>query len=77
MSESTLVGSIVSFTAPNVPEGFLECNGQSVQKAEYPKLFEIIGATYGSSGDSFKVPDLRGQFLRGWNHGGGCDPEAG
>jgi microcystin-dependent protein len=73
----TPVGSIISFAAPIVPEGFLECNGQIVLKTDYPKLFETIGSTYGSDVESFQVPDLRGQFLRGWNHDGGVDPEAG
>jgi microcystin-dependent protein len=44
------------------PIGWLECNGQST--AAYPLLGQIVGAA---------VPDLRGEFIRGWDHGRGVD----
>jgi microcystin-dependent protein len=44
------------------PIGWLECNGQST--AAYPLLGQIVGAA---------VPDLRGEFIRGWDHGRGAD----
>lgn len=47
------------------PGGWLKCNGATFDKAKYPKL-----AVAFSSG---KLPDLRGEFLRGWDDGRGVD----
>lgn len=60
-----------------VPAGTLECNGASISRSTYAALFAIWGARFGSvDGSHFNLPDLRGQFLRGWNHGAGTDPDA-
>lgn len=47
------------------PEGWLKCNGAVFDKAKYPKL----AAVYPSGA----LPDLRGEFLRGWDDGRGTD----
>lgn len=47
------------------PGGWLKCNGATFDKAKYPKL-----ATAYPSG---VLPDLRGEFLRGWDDGRGVD----
>ena len=48
-------------------------NGTPVSR--YLALFTVIGTTYGGTGQSsFKVPDLRGEFIRGYDHGNGADP---
>ncbi|HEY6034731.1 MAG TPA: phage tail protein, partial [Kofleriaceae bacterium] len=40
-------------------------------------LFNEIGTRYGGDGvTTFKIPDWRGQFPRGWDHGRGLDPNA-
>jgi hypothetical protein len=59
--------------------GWIECDGRSLANADYPELFKAIGNTWGTDTPSiaFKVPDLRGFFLRGWDHGAGRDPSAG
>ena len=36
-------------------------------------MFAVIGYTYGGSGSSFNVPDLRGEFVRGFDDGRGAD----
>ncbi|MFH1984770.1 MAG: phage tail protein [Pseudomonadota bacterium] len=62
----------------SVPAGWLECNGASVSRTTYGALFAVIGTKFGG-GDgatTFGLPDLRGRFLRGWNHGSGTDPDA-
>jgi microcystin-dependent protein len=61
-------GTINAFAGPNVPAGWLACNGATVSKLQYPMLFEAIGTAWGGSGDSFKLPNLNGDggyFLRG------------
>jgi microcystin-dependent protein len=61
-------------TIPNNDKGggiynWLFCDGAYVQKIDYPKLFQIIGFTYGKSlsGGSFRLPDLRGRMVVGFN----------
>lgn len=71
------VGTIFAWPIPTLPDSTcLECNGQSVTVAGYPDLFSRIGYTFGGSGANFNVPDFRGYFLRGWDHGAGNDPDA-
>lgn len=48
------------------PQGWLKCNGAPFDKAEYPKL----AVAYPSG----NLPDLRGEFIRGWDDGRGADP---
>ena len=67
-------GSVFCMAVASVPSGYLECNGQSVSRTTYAALFAIIGTQYGSSsGSTFKVPDLRGEFVRGFDNGRGAD----
>lgn len=71
-------GTILAFAGPSLPTGFLLCNGASVNKALFPDLFAAIGTSWGGDGiPNFNLPDLRGQFLRGWSNGSGVDPDAG
>lgn len=59
------------------PTGTLECNGATYAAATYPNLFNVIGFKYGGNNvDQFKVPDYRGEFIRGWDHGRGLDKGA-
>jgi microcystin-dependent protein len=60
------VGAVVAYAGSIAPNGFFECNGASFSNSTYPKLYQALGAT--------TVPDLRGQFVRGWDHGRGLDP---
>ncbi len=69
------VGEIVAWPHDDVPDGFLDCNGQSVNAVTFSKLFAIIGYMYGGSGANFNLPDLRGSFIRGTANGSGNDPD--
>lgn len=73
---SGLVAPIASETAPT---GWLECDGVAVSRSEFSELFNVIGTAYGNGDGSttFNLPDFRGRFLRGWDHGAGNDPDAG
>ena len=67
-------GAVFCMAVSTVPSDYLECNGDSVSRTVYAALFAVIGTTYGSeSGTTFNVPDLRGEFVRGWDHGRGID----
>jgi microcystin-dependent protein len=65
------VGAIVEWPGGTVPEGFLECNGQSLATADYPDLFSALGYTWGGSGGSFSLPDFRGRSSVGVGQGSG------
>ena len=69
------IGSVIAFAGINPPFGYLLCHGQEVSRSEYSNLFNIIGELYGS-GDSintFNLPDLRGEFIRGFDAERGID----
>jgi len=69
-------GTIIAFSMSSVPANYLECNGVAVSRTTYANLFAIIGTSYGGGNGTttFNLPDYRGQFLRGYNHGSGTDP---
>jgi len=67
-------GTVITFAGSSPPAGYLECNGQAVSKSTYATFFVVIGSTYGPSNETtFTLPDLRGEFVRGWDHGRGID----
>jgi len=69
-----LTGMVAAFAMSTAPTGWLECAGQSVLRADYAALFTAIGTTWGSvDATHFTLPDLRGEFIRGWDHGKGTD----
>lgn len=68
-------GVVCSFAMNSAPNGWLKCNGAAVSRVVYSELFAAIGTQWGS-GDSFNtfnVPDLRGEFIRGFDDGKGID----
>lgn len=71
-------GSILAFAGDSPPTGWLLCDGSAVSRTQYSTLFSAIAVHWGA-GDfvtTFNVPDLRGRFLRGQDHGAGRDPGA-
>ena len=68
-------GGIIDFASSTAPSGFLECNGAAVSRTTYSALFTVIGTTFGSGDGSttFNLPDLRGEFVRGYDNGRGVD----
>ena len=69
------VGTILTFGASTPPSGFLECNGSAISRSTYASLFSILSTTHGAGDGSstFNLPDLRGQFVRGWDNSAGVD----
>ena len=59
-------GLIFPYAGGVAPEGYLLCDGRNLSRTTYANLFAAIGTTWGSDNStSFKIPDLRGAFLRG------------
>ncbi|MFP1962444.1 phage tail protein [Lonsdalea quercina] len=59
------VGTPIPWPSASVPAGWLQCNGSSFTAAQYPKLAQAY--------PELKLPDLRGEFIRGWDSGRGVD----
>ncbi len=65
------IGSIVAWGSNTIPEGWLLANGAELsytaEGGKYKPLFDVIGTLYGtgSTGGSFKLPDLRDRFIEG------------
>ena len=69
------VGAVFHFAASTAPAGYLKANGNIVTNgvgtiqgvaADFSALYAILGSTYGAAG---QLPDLRGEFIRGWTDG--------
>tara|TARA_Y100001937_G_scaffold108312_1_gene151868 strand:+ start:238 stop:861 length:624 start_codon:yes stop_codon:yes gene_type:complete len=77
----TPVGTVITFAGDKPPVGYLKCNGDSINNGDTAingnfinntaigtidtsALYAIVGAT---------LPDLRGEFIRGFDDGKGTD----
>jgi microcystin-dependent protein len=53
-------------------EGWMACDGRSLDRIAYQELFNVIGTTFGSDdSDTFKLPDCRGRALGAIGQGSG------
>ena len=67
------VGTVIWYAGSTAPAGYLKCNGDSIANgsgttqsitADFSTLYAIVGSS---------LPDLRGEFVRGWDDGKGTD----
>lgn len=68
MLNAVPLGTIIPFWGSVAPVGYLPCVGQTINSGTFPDLVTFLGGT-----TSATVPDLRGEFLRGWDNGRGVD----
>lgn len=68
-------GAVAHFAMNTAPTGWLKANGAAVSRSTYATLFTAIGTTFGAGDGSttFNVPELRGEFIRGWDDSRGID----
>ena len=68
-------GAVMAFAMNSAPTGWIECSGNAVSRTTYADLFAAIGTTFGAgdSSTTFNLPNLRGEFIRGWDNGRGVD----
>lgn len=68
-------GAVAAFAMNTAPTGWLKANGAAVSRSTYATLFTAIGTTFGVGDGSttFNLPDLRGEFIRGWDDSRGID----
>ena len=67
LTDGLPIGAYLSYPSQKtIPAGFLLADGRSLKKAEYTELFDVIGYTYGGSGQNFNLPNFAdGKFMRG------------
>ncbi len=72
------VGASIIWDGDAPPDGFLERDGAVISRTAYAALFAVLGTRFGAGDGSttFNLPDNRGEFLRGWDHGRGVDPDS-
>ncbi|EEP9439824.1 tail fiber protein [Salmonella enterica subsp. enterica serovar Reading] len=59
------VGVPIPWPSATPPSGWFKCNGAAFNKASFPNLAVVYPSGF--------LPDLRGEFLRGWDDGRGVD----
>jgi microcystin-dependent protein len=73
------IGAVFHLATSTVPTGYLKCNGNVLPNgtgtvqgvtANFSALYAVLGSTYGVAGT---LPDLRGEFVRGFDDGRGID----
>jgi microcystin-dependent protein len=69
-------GDIKAVATATAPKGWLLCDGSSYEQSAYPALYAAIGQTWGGTGSSFNVPDLRGRVPVGAGTGTGLTARA-
>jgi microcystin-dependent protein len=75
LPQAVPTGSVHMMATTTAPSGYLKCDGAAVSRTAYADLFSTIGTTWGAGDGSstFNLPDLRGEFVRGWDDGKGTD----
>ena len=75
LPQAVPTGSVHMMATTTVPSGYLKCNGAAVSRTTFADLFAIVGTAHGAGNGSttFNVPDLRGEFVRGWDDSRGVD----
>ncbi|MFJ2986597.1 phage tail protein [Collimonas sp. NPDC087041] len=68
-------GMTAYFAMSTAPAGWLKANGAAISRAAYAALFAAIGTRFGAGDNNttFNLPDLRGEFIRGFDEGRGAD----
>jgi microcystin-dependent protein len=68
-------GEVAFFAMSSPPSQWLKANGSTISRTAYAELFAAIGTVFGAGDGSttFKIPDLRGEFIRAWDDARGVD----
>jgi hypothetical protein len=53
------IGTLLSYYGATPPSWAMYCEGQTLKREDYPELYEVLGHTYGGTGDEFNLPDYR------------------
>lgn len=69
-------GTVQTFAQKTPPDGWLLADGRELKQTQYKDLFGAIGRQYGGTDSTFRIPDLRGVFVRGLDNGRGITNNA-
>lgn len=70
------VGFMAALPVIKIPPGWLEVDNSVKSIAAYPDLAAFLGGAYNNGTEPvgyFRLPESRGEFLRGWDNGRGVD----
>lgn len=75
LANNEMTGAIMPFATTVPPSGWLKANGAEASRTVYAALFAKVGTFWGAGNGTttFNLPDLRGEFIRGWDDGRGVD----
>jgi len=70
-TDLTPAGTVIYSARTTAPTGYVKANGAAISRTTFAALFAAIGTEFGEGDGSttFNVPDLRGEFIRGWSDG--------
>lgn len=73
-----VIGELIDYAGSSSPDPkWLQCDGSSLLRSDYPDLFNVIGTIYGSADSThFSLPDFRGRARVGTGTGTGLSPRA-
>jgi len=67
------IGSVFQWATEATPEGFLELNGTTIDATIDPRLQDLVDLLNPGGNTQAVLPDMRGEFARGWDNGKGTD----
>lgn len=75
VTDQTPAGTVIYSARSTAPTGYIKANGAAISRSTFSVLFAAIGTQFGVGDGSttFNVPDLRGEFIRGWSDGRNVD----
>ena len=77
VNSGVIVGTVLAMPFDPVGDPLLLCDGSAVNRVTFADLFVEISTSYGvgDGATTFNIPDLRGEFTRGWADTSGVDPD--
>lgn len=75
---SVPIGAVQAYATKEAPDGWMKCDGAELRIEEYSDLYSAIGDTFKTENTPagfFCIPDLQGQFIRGWDEDGNVDAQ--
>lgn len=73
---SGMIGTITPYVTAVPPQGFLECDGSTHLREDYPDLYALLDTAFIVDADTFRTPDLRGRTVIGAGSGTGLTPRS-
>jgi len=70
-TDQTPAGTVIYSARSTAPTGYINADGAAISRSTFSVLFAAIGTQFGvgDGATTFNVPDLRGEFIRGWSDG--------